>query len=133
MLFSSAPALRTPRSVRTAVLAAKFAARNAGAGDTLLVHLLTVVHLVQRHQARFCSPSARRNRLHRLREGSFRRVLPVSSWSVARIRKRGKRQIASRVVLPRGGKGRSHRSSPQLPRVKERSRGQLRYPPFLLL
>ncbi|KAE9113021.1 hypothetical protein PF005_g11096 [Phytophthora fragariae] len=111
MLFSSAPALCTPRSVRTAVLAAKFAARNAGAGDTLLVHLLTVVHLVQRHQARFCSPSARRNRLHRLREGSFRRVLPVSSWSV----------------------GRSHRSSPQLPRVKERSRGQLRYPPFLLI
>ncbi|KAE8898130.1 hypothetical protein PF003_g17890 [Phytophthora fragariae] len=37
MLFSSAPALCTPRSVRTAVLAAKFAARNAGAGDTLLV------------------------------------------------------------------------------------------------
>ncbi|KAE9310035.1 hypothetical protein PF001_g10397 [Phytophthora fragariae] len=57
----------------------------------------------------------------------------IGCVKVARIRKRGKRQIASRVVLPRGGKGRSHRSSPQLPRVKERSRGQLRYPPFLLI
>ncbi|KAE9231920.1 hypothetical protein PF004_g10078 [Phytophthora fragariae] len=111
MLFSSAPALCTPRSVRTAVLAAKFAARNAGAGDTLLVHDTRPVSALRAHDETGC----------------------IGCVKVARIRKRGKRQIASRVVLPRGGKGRSHRSSPQLPRVKERSRGQLRYPPFLLL